>query len=101
MRALPKSRDEWVALPLFPFKAWVVTAWPFYLVFHAFSASQFSTRYNTGVLGEAVIGGYFLSVAVLLIGALIQSIVCGRGAAKRTLLYAIASIILVFSVYRF
>ena len=101
MRTLPNSRDEWVALPLFPFKAWVVTAWPFYSVFNAFSASQFSTKYNTGVLGELVIGGYMLSVVVLLIGAFIQSIVCTRGAAARTALYAVASIILVFSVYRF
>jgi hypothetical protein len=100
MSVFPKTRDEWIALPLFPFKAWVLAAFPFYLFVRSYAVAQ-HVRYGTGELGEAVIGGYMLSVVVLLMGALIQSIVCTRGAATRTALYAVASIILVFSVYRF
>ena len=100
MSVLPKTRDEWIAIPLFPFKAWVLSAFPFYLLVHSYAVAQ-HVRYGTGALGEAVIGGYMLSVVVLLIGALIQSIICRRGAATRTLLYVVASIILVFRVYRF
>jgi hypothetical protein len=94
MSIFPKTRDEWIALPLFPFKAWVVVAFPFYLAVHEYAAAQ-HVRYGTGGLGEAVIGGYMFSIIVLLLGALIQSIICSRGAATRTVLYAVASIILV------
>jgi len=100
MSVLPKTRDQWIALPLFPFKAWVLVAFPFYLFVRSYAAAQ-HVRYGTGALGEAVNSGYMLSVVVLLMGAFIQSIVCTRGAATRTALYAVASIILVFSVYRF
>ena len=100
MSILPKTRDDWIALTLFPFKAWVVIAFPLYLFFHSYAVAQ-HVRYGTGAFGEAVIGGYMFSVIVLLFGALIQSTVCRRGAATRTVLYAVASIILVFSVYRF
>jgi hypothetical protein len=40
-------------------------------------------------------------VAVLLLGALVQGIFSSRGVATRTALYAVGSIILLFSVYRF
>jgi hypothetical protein len=100
MSILPKTRDGWIALPLFPFKAWVLLAFPFYLLWGSYAHAQ-HVRYATGALGDAVIAGYMLSVAVLLLGALVQSIFCSRGAATRTTLYALGSIILVFSVYRF
>ena len=87
MNILPKTRDEWIAFP-------------FYLLVHSEAVAQ-HVRYGTGALGMAVITGYMLSVVVLLIGALIQSIICRRGAATRTLLYVVAAIILVFSVYQF
>ncbi len=99
MSILPKNRDGWIALPLFPFKAWVLLAFPFYLLWGACAHAQ-RVHYATGALGDAVIGGYILSVAVLLLGALVQSIFCSRGAATRTALYAVGSIILVFTVYR-
>jgi hypothetical protein len=100
MSIFPKTRDDWIALPLFPFKAWVVVAFPFYLFFRDYAASQ-HVRYGTGYLGETVFSGYMLSVVILLLGALVQSLICRRGMAMRTVLYAVASIILVFSVYRF
>jgi hypothetical protein len=100
LRLLPQTRDEWIALPLFPFKAWVVVAFPFYVAFSSYASAQ-HVRYGVGVLGEVMIGGYMLSILALLFGALIQSIISKRGAATRTVLYALASIILVFSIYRF
>jgi hypothetical protein len=100
LRVLPHARDEWIALPLFPFKAWVLIAFPFYLYFRSYAAAQ-HVRYGTGALVEAMIQGYMLSIPVLLLGALIQSIICKRGAAIRTALYALASIFLLFSIYRF
>ncbi len=100
MSILPKTRDGWIALPLFPFKAWVLLAFPLYLLWGAYARAR-QVRYATGALGDTVLGGYLLSVAVLLLGALVQSIFCSRGEATRTTVYAVGGIILVFSVYRF
>ncbi len=100
LHILPCTKDGWRALPLFPFKAWVVVAFPLYVAFRSYAAAQ-HVRLGTGVLGEVMIGGYILSIAALLLGALIQSIICNRGAATRTALYALAGMILVFSIYRF
>ena len=100
MSIFPKTRDEWIALPLFPFKVWVLTAFPSYLFMRSLAISQ-HVRYGTGAFGEKVISGYMLSVIVLLIGALIQSVICKRGAAIGTALYAAGSVLLVLNVYRF
>ena len=97
---LPQSKREWAALLLFPFKAWVLIAFPFYVVFSSYVSSQ-HVRYALGALGQTMIDGYILSIAALLFGALVQSIVCKRGTATRTALYAIASIILIFTLYHF
>jgi len=98
MSIFPKSRDEWISLPLFPFKAWVVAAWPLYLLF---SACVTGSRHDIQLVGNCAIAGYFYSVPVLLLGALIQSIFCRRGLAARTALYAVSSIILIFVVWHF
>src|SRR4051812_11408460 len=98
MSIFPKSRDEWIALPLFPFKAWIVTAWPLYLIFRACITDS---RHDIHLDGHCAIAGYFYSVPVLLLGALIQSIFCQRGMATQTALYAVGSIILVYWVWHF
>jgi hypothetical protein len=72
---------------------------PLYFMFRSCVASYVAG--GTRTLGQLVIGGYMLSVVALLIGALVQSIVCARGAAMRTVMYVVASVILVFCVYRF
>ena len=87
MSIFPKTRDEWIAAPLLPFKAWVLIAYPLYFILRSFVAHRVA-----GGMGFWVINGYVLSVSVLLIGALIQSIVCSRGAATRTILYVLVGI---------
>ena len=87
MSILPKTRDEWIAVPLSPFKAWVLLAYPLYFIFREFVALRV-----TGGLGFLVTNGYVLSIAALLVGALIQSIVCSRGAATRTIVYVLIGI---------
>ena len=87
MSILPKTRDECIAAPLLPFKAWVLLGYPLYFVFRSFLAQRVA-----GGMGFWVINGYVLSVGVLLIGALIQSIVCSRGAATRSILYVLVAI---------
>jgi hypothetical protein len=97
MNILPKTRDEWIGLPLFPFKAWVAIAFLFYLFARALVFGQYA-RHGTGEFSQIVMLGYMVSVPVLLFGALIQSLICDHGAATRTALYAISGII-VLSVY--
>ena len=87
MSILPKTRDEWIAAPLLPFKAWVLLGYALYFILRSFV-----TRPIARGMGFWVINGYVMSVGVLLIGALIQSIVCSRGAATRTILYVLVGI---------
>jgi len=97
---LPKTLDEWLALALFPFKVWVLVALPFDAIFGAY-VSAHHVRYGRTALGMGVMKGYMISVAILLMGALIQSVVCKRGTATRTLLYAVWGAILFFAAYTF
>lgn len=87
MSILPKTRDEWIAVPLLPFKAWVLLGYPVYFIFREFVAPRVA-----GGMAFLVINVYVLSVGALLVGALIQSIVCSRGAATRTILYVLIGI---------
>ena len=96
MNVLPQTRDEWVALPLVPFKAWVLIAFPFYLCCRAYAIAHHLR--GTGI-GYTVFEGYVLSVAVLLFGAIVQSIACTRGAATRTTLFALLGIVLIFRFF--
>jgi hypothetical protein len=82
----PKARDEWIALALFPFKAYVVVAFPFYILFDALTPRVFM-EYSPTL--TAIFFGYVLCVPILLFGALLQSIVCSRGAATRTVLVVV------------
>jgi hypothetical protein len=90
MSILPKTRDEWVAAPLFPFKAWMLAGYPVYFIFRSYVARHVLD--GTRGFWQLVVAGYELSVVALLIGALIQSIVCSRGAATRTILYVLVGI---------
>jgi hypothetical protein len=87
MSILPKTRDEWIAAPLFPFKAWVLLGYPLYFILGSFVA-----RRAAAGMGFWVTNGYVLSVGALIIGALIQSIVCSRGTATRTILYVLLGV---------
>jgi Putative addiction module component len=89
MSILPKTRDEWIAAPLLLFKAWVLLGYVLYFIFRSLVTPRVA-----GGMGFWVINGYVLSVGVLLIGALVQSIVCSRGAAMRTIWYVLGGILI-------
>jgi hypothetical protein len=96
MNPFPKTKDEWIALPLFPFKAWVVIAFPFYFFVGGYALGQYG-RYGTGEFGMMAMPGYMVSVPVLSLGALIQCNFSERGEAAKTALYALAGITLFLS----
>jgi hypothetical protein len=89
MSIFPKTREEWIAAPLFPFKAWMLLGYPLYFIWRSCLGLR-------GIMGiwQLVIDGYVLAIGALLLGALIQSIVCSRGAATRTILYVLGGIII-------
>jgi len=96
MTIFPKTRDQWIVLLLFPFKAWVVIAFPFYFFVRGFAFGQY-TRYGTGEFGMMAMSGYMVSVPTLLLGALIQSSFSDRGEAEKTAIYALAGIALLLN----
>ena len=100
MTIFPKSRDEWIALPLFPFKAWVVVAFLFYFFVGGYAFGQYA-GHGTGDFGLMVMFGYMISVPVLLLAALVQRIFGKRREAMCTALYAIAGLTLALNLYRF
>src|SRR2546428_11124583 len=61
----PDERAPMSILPLFPFKAWVLVAFPFYLLFHSYSSGQ-HVRQAMAALADAcnrglhIVGGHSL-----------------------------------------
>ncbi len=95
MRIFPKTKAEWIALVLFPFKAYILLAWPLLILFSVFF---WHTLRLTGTGGSAfTVGeGYVLCIAVLLVGACIQYFVSGLLDSLITLGFAVAPVLLCY-----
>jgi hypothetical protein len=86
MKTWPNSKDGWIALALFPFKVYIVMAIPF-LEACVSCKAMFQPGYY-GYPHEArldVCLGYFLCLAVLVFGTILQAIVCRGWSWIRTL----------------
>ena len=90
MKTFPNTKDDWVALFVFPFKVYVLLAYPFLLICLAvrrmFESSHLSytLRNSDASATYAVSQVYALCLAMLLLGALVQAIFCQRGRATQT-----------------
>jgi hypothetical protein len=96
MKILPSSKDERIALALFPFKAYVVMALPFLDICRWCKATYLPRFY--GYPEEAtwdVSTGYELCLMALLLGALVQAIRGPRWSLART----VAFLVLGFVIY--
>jgi len=87
------KRDKWITLALFPFKAFVVVAAPFYFVFRLLYPHRLWTDVgnNTSIIDPVANGlleAFVLCAPVLLLGAVIQFFVAGSRAGVRTLFFA-------------
>jgi hypothetical protein len=85
MKPYPESLDGWIALCLFPFKTYIVVTIPYiyislkiYALFHPLSPGTLES-------GGVFLEGYLLSFLVLLLGALVQALICRAGRATQTL----------------
>jgi hypothetical protein len=88
MQILPRTKDEWTALALFPFKAYVVMAFPLLSLFGAWSASVIGTKANRGDTTLAISALCLVCIAGLLLGALIQRVVGFKRAALQSLVFS-------------
>jgi len=94
MQILPSNKDKWLALILFPFKAYIVVAFIFYPVFRMFCPEPF--------LGDdtiyAITNGYWLCFIALFLGAFFQLIFSESKHAMNSFVFVIFPIGLVFLV---
>ncbi len=93
MKIIPSSRDQWLNLALFPFKAYVVLAIPFYFIFRTFcSYGRAATFYDIVV--------YFaFCLVALLIGSLIQLVVSGWEYAFSSFIFVVVPVLLFVIVW--
>ena len=88
MQHFPSTKHERFNLLLFPFKAYLVLAYPFYLIFRVFCPQPFlGTMTSDGTFEAILMGGAFCLFA-LLIGSVIQWLVSGWD-------YAVASLVFI------
>lgn len=94
MKTFPSSRHHWLNVVLFPFKAYVVLAIPFYFIFRAFCPQKTAATFDE----MAVFFAFCL--LVLLIGSVIQLVVSGWEYALSSFLFVVVPVLL-FVVLRF
>ena len=98
MKLFPSSKDEQVALLLFPFKAYLVVFYPFYRIFRIFCPQPFlGTMVGDGTFGELTTIGCFCVIA-LFIGGILQLIFSGWGYALSSLAFAVVPVVVVFAL---
>jgi hypothetical protein len=102
MRLFPTAKNAWIALALFPFKAYVVVVLPFYLLFNIFYPQPLTIYLgnNTTVwnqTAEEFLAGFVLCGPLLMLGLIIQLFAKDTKSAIRTLMFAIIP----FSIFFF
>lgn len=98
MRAFPSTKHERFNLLLFPFKAYLVLAYPFYFVFRAFCPQPFlGTMVSDGTFEAILMGGAFC-LFVLLIGSGVQWLVSGWEFALRSLAFVLVPVALILII---
>jgi hypothetical protein len=87
MKIIPKSGSDWFALFLLPFKVFVPAGW----LMLAIKRDIIGYRMDTSTdLVSIVLGGYFLSFVVLVVGAMIQHSIGPRRAYLSTCGFIVA-----------
>jgi len=98
VKVFPSNKDEWLALLLFPFKAYIVLVYPFYRIFRTFYPQPF--------LGTMVSDGTFYTLSsifvfclvTLFIGATIQLVVSGREYALVSMAFVVIPVVILFAL---
>ena len=85
LKTFPESLDGWIALCLLPFKTYIMVTIPIIFISLKICARFYPLRRGTLESGGIFLEGYLLSFLVLLIGALLQALICRAGRATQTL----------------
>ena len=85
LRAFPSTTDEWIAVVVFPFKAYILLSYPFLVACVVLMRPHHYTSYPEATLAVSL--GYISCLAILLFGSLVQAVVCQRGRASQTILF--------------
>jgi len=94
MRVLPRNKQEWIDLILFPFKAYVVVAY----VWLQICARLQGPRHYGGTEAEAIVAlGFFPCSLVLLMAAAIMAVVGPRGAAIPNAIFGGVAFVIVWA----
>jgi hypothetical protein len=74
MRIVPSTKQDWFALIVFPFKAYVVGVVPLYFVFRVFCPEPSWPTGTTDGTGIVLFEAFIASGLFLLLGAIVQLI---------------------------
>jgi hypothetical protein len=86
MRALPSTKDEWIALTVFPFKAYVLMGLPLFRII-AFIFGSVEPWFGFSNVSLAIVIGFHVSVVALLLGFLVQMVFSTAARALHTLCF--------------
>lgn len=102
MNICPTTADDWLALVFFPFKAYVLMAFPFLWVCHAIGTLYFSLapRLNNFAAAAPISAGYALCLPVLLIGALLQALISKQGRSTQTVIVFLLGLLIFWTMPR-
>jgi len=78
MTPLPQSKSGWIVLLLCPLKAWILLAWPVFVMARHF-LYQPTVRWDFRMWAELLGHSYLLVGFLLLVGAAVQQRVCRQG----------------------
>ena len=93
MKVFPSGKHDWFALLLFPFKAYLVTFYPFYRIFRQFCPQPFLGTSGDGTLNTLL--GIAVNCGIpLLNGGLIQLAFGGWHRARTTLAFVPISVLI-------
>jgi peptidoglycan/LPS O-acetylase OafA/YrhL len=100
MKLLPRTRDDWAAVVLLPFKVYAVAAFPLFAILRSFASVRIDGRSSDMHVFMGVYTGYLLCIPILLGGAAAQASGCRRRAAAGTLAFAGCAILFLVLLLR-
>jgi hypothetical protein len=100
MKLLPRTKGDWAALVLLPFKVYAVAALPLFAIFRSFASVRIDGRSSALHVFMGVYTGYLLCIPIILGGAAAQAGACRRRAAVGTLAFAGCAILFLILLLR-
>ena len=96
LKPFPETADDWIALVLFPFKTYIFVAFPFVWLCVKFATLFHPVGRELGDVLFIIYLGYLFSIAILILGSLLQALVCRSGRATQTIYFILLGFVLLF-----